>query len=99
MIRGTTPTHEFTIPFDVSLIDDLRISYEQLGEVKLEKSKKDCVLEGNTIAFTLTQEETLLFLTHANVKLQVRVKTTDGNVLTSEIIKLSVGQCINDEVL
>jgi hypothetical protein len=99
MIRGTTPTHEFTIPFEVSLIDDLRISYAQSDKEILVKTKGDCTLEGNTITVTLSQEETFLFDCSKNVMLQVRVLTTSGNVLSSDIITLSVGRCINDEVL
>ena len=37
MIQGTTPTHTFTIPFDVSLIKELKVVYAQQGEIVLEK--------------------------------------------------------------
>lgn len=37
MIRGTTPTLEFTMPFDTSLIAELYITITQNGATALEK--------------------------------------------------------------
>lgn len=99
MIRGTTPTHTFMIPFDTSRIEDLRISYAQSDREIIVKDKDDCTLEGNTIKVTLSQEDTFLFDCKKTVALQVRVKTLDGTALSSEIITVKVGKCLNNEVL
>lgn len=37
MIRGTTPTLEFTMPFDISLIAEMYITLAQNGATVLEK--------------------------------------------------------------
>ena len=99
MIRGTTPTHTFMIPLHTASIADLRISYAQSDQEILVKKIEDCFLEGNTIKVTLTQEDTFLFDCKKTVAIQVRVKTLDGTALSSEIITVKVGKCLNNEVL
>jgi hypothetical protein len=99
MKRGTTPTHIFTIPFDTSLISDLRISYAQNGEEIVCKCKNDCTLEEKTITVELSQEDTFKFECYKQIRIQVRVLTTGGEVLNSDVILLSVGECLNNEVL
>lgn len=99
MIIGTTPTHTFTIPIDVSQIADLRISYAQDNNVLLTKSIKDCVLKGKTISVTLTQEDTLKFNSSTQIKTQLKILTTENVVLVSKISVLLVDECLNKEVL
>lgn len=99
MIRGTTPTHIFTLPFDVSLVADLRISYAQSDQEILVKTKADGTLEGNTVKVTLSQKDTFLFDCKKMVMIQIRVLTTDGSALSSDIIYVKVDKCLNEEVL
>ena len=61
MYRGTTPTHIFTLPFNVEQLQKVEVTYEQLGRVILQKTKTDCTLEGKIIRLELTQAESLLF--------------------------------------
>lgn len=100
MIRGTTPTHTFTIPIDVSQIADLRVSYAQCENEIITKTKEDCVfLSGKIISVTLTQEDTFKFDCSKQVKVQVRILTVEGVVVSSKVKLLTVEQCLNDEVL
>ena len=102
MIRGTTPTHVFKIPLDVSLIEKLRVSYAQDGKVLITKQNSDqnVTLEGETVKVRLTQEETLLFDHSKSIAyVQIRVKTTGGEVLSSRIMNFNVFEALNDEVL
>ena len=82
MIRGTTPTHTFTLPFDVSVIKEIHVIYAQ-GRVKLVKKKADCELSGNEVKVRLSQEETLMFCAALPFKVQVRVLTHIGDALAS----------------
>lgn len=99
MIRGTTPTHVFTLPFDVELIADLRISYGQNNGEIICKTIDDCTLNGNTISVTLTQEDTYKFNCGQQAKAQVKIRTHAGDVLASEFIFISVERCLNEEVI
>lgn len=97
MIKGTTPTHTFTIPFDVSGIEKVKIIYAQDDVVVCEKT--DCVLKGTTIQTTLTQEDTLKFDHKKAVQIQLRILTAGGQALASVIEKVGVSKCLDNEVL
>lgn len=99
MIRGTTPTHVFTLPFDVSVIKTAKVIYSQRGEVVLTKCGDDLRMEGNEIRLTLSQENTLSFTCTDNVSIQLRVLTTANDALASDIMIISVARCLEDEVL
>ena len=99
MIRGTTPTHIFKLPIETGTIRQLRITYNQCGKTVLEATEADCTLTGQEIRFRLTQEDTLLFTPLAAVELQIKVLTTDDNVMASKVMSLSVEKILNTEVL
>ena len=99
MIRGTTPTHQFVVPFDTSVLSEVLITYAQDNKLVLTKNIKDCTIEQDVISVTLTQEETLRFDSDHHVKIQLRALTTGGDALASQIITRSVGDVLNDEVL
>jgi hypothetical protein len=45
MIRGTTPTLEFTLPFDTSLIAEMYVTIAQGEKTVLEKTLSDCSIQ------------------------------------------------------
>lgn len=99
MIRGTTPTHIFNLPFDTSSLKEVRITYEQDGAKVLEKTEADCTLEGSAITVQLTQEETLAFNENKNVSYQLKLLTTDNEVLATRIKQIRVDRVLCEEVL
>ncbi len=99
MIRGTTPTHTFLLPFDVEQIKTLRACYAQRGEVILKKSEADCTLDGNAVCLRLSQEETLRFAAGDRIQIQLRVLTTAGDVFASRLLTAGVEDCLCEEVL
>ena len=99
MIRGSTPTHTFRLPFAGSMVAEAMVIYAQNDVEVFHKDTYDCKLEGNAISVTLDQEETLLLSHLSNVQIQLKVKTTEGVVLVSIPTVISVQKCLNDEVL
>lgn len=99
MIQGTTPTHRFTIPMDASFVQTVRVTYAQKDKVLLTKEGEDCRVEGNVIEVKLTQAETLLFDEFSSVQIQVRVLTTAGDALASDLIRVPCGAILDKEVL
>lgn len=99
MIRGTTPTHTFVLPFDSSLVEKAMVIYAQNDVEVFRKEVPDCHLEGNELRCTLTQEDTFKLSCSHNVQIQLRVLTTDGNALATFPQIVSVGKCLNNEVL
>lgn len=99
MIRGTTPTHYFTLPFDTGQVEKLIITYAQNGVVVLELTEENVAMDGQEIRYQLSQEDTLRFKSNVLAEVQVRVKTTDRNVLASNVMAISVSKILNEDVL
>lgn len=99
MIRATTPTHSFTLPFDYnSYVEKILISYFQDDKIVLEKTESDVEIDGKIVSYKLTQQETNLF-SDGIVKIQVRVITLNQDALVSNIYHMAVKDVLNDEVL
>ena len=102
MIRGTTPTLLFNLPFSASIIKSAEITIKYVDELKkilLTKTLEDCELGENSIRTKLTQEETLQFPAPAITLVQLRILTNDGTALATEPYKVSVKKLLADEVI
>lgn len=95
MIRGTTPTLEFTLPFSTEGVEELYITFVQYGRIVLEKTLPECAVQDGVLKVQLTQADTLAFSCR-QVEIQIRVKFTSGSVLASEIITTSVDRILKD---
>ena len=99
MIRGTTPTHIFNLPFEVDIVECVRITYAQRGKTVFTKGDEDVELEGNQVRVTLTQEDTLMFDCNDCVYVQLKVKTVSGQVLATTRKKVGITTILCTEVL
>ena len=99
MIQGTTPIHTFTLPFDVSMIDKVRIIYAQNDTPVVTKNTEDCQLEGNNVFVVLTQEDTFAFDHNEHVEIQIRLLTTKGEAIASHVKRIDCDKCLENEVL
>lgn len=105
MIRGTTPTLEFNLPFKASIIKSAQIliSYvDNYKEVVIEKKLEDCVLGEASISTELSQEETLAFPAPITAEVQLRVVVNeDGKdiALATDVYKVKVKKLLKDGVL
>lgn len=111
MIRGTTPHHSFTLPFDPPEGAEYRIVYAQgedyKEEVLFEIETKDCAVDGRKISVHLTQAQTLLFDITPHwqngkfipypLKIQVGCKTPGNDILWSKIITTTVDRCLRED--
>ena len=104
MTRGTTPTHTFTLPDNLktATLSALYITYAQRGKTVLEKTLSDVMINNGVITCTLTQADTLKFEVldqHCGcdkVAIQVRMKTSDGTAMASDIMRISVQDILKD---
>lgn len=100
MVRGTTPTLIFTLPFPVSTLSALYITISQHFEnIRIEKSLEDCTVSGNDVSVVLSQEDTLKLVDDRQAFIQVRVRTRDGTALASEMIPCAVEDVLKDGVI
>lgn len=97
MRRGTTPTHTFTFPFSLDVIAKLRVIYKQDDSIVLVKTLDDCIVNGNSVSYKLTQEETLLFNSDRMVDIQIRALTAGNDSLVSRVYKVGVDVCLENE--
>lgn len=96
---GCTPTHIFPLPFSAEVIKTVEITYTQQGVIKFRKTNADCEIKGNSIILKLTQEDTFKFSETPQVKAQVRILTTEGEVVKSNPIYMEPEECLSKEVL
>ena len=99
MIRGTTPLLEFVLPFDIDLLTEAYISLSQDGNIKVNKKLSECEQNGNKLSVKLTQEETLKLQDNKFTEIQLKVKTTEGDVMASQIIRKSTERILNEDVM
>jgi hypothetical protein len=100
MIRATTPTHTFVLPFDYATnVVKLLITYKQGDAIVVEKEEKDVSINSNKITTILTQEETKLFNVNETVRIQVKILTKEGGVMASNVFTVAVSEILNDEVM
>lgn len=99
MFKGTTPTHSFNVSIDTSLVKEVKITYTQKDKEVLVKRTDECTIGEGVITTRLTQEDTFLFEEAVLVTVQLRILTISGDALASAPLMMSVGKCLDDEVL
>ena len=99
MIRGTTPTLEFTIPFNTSLLAEAFVTLSQNENVILDKALHECKCEERKLSVKLTQEETLKLDCNCKTEIQVRARTLEGEALASDIVVVNTERILKDGVI
>lgn len=99
MIRGTTPTLEFNLPFDVSDIAAGYITFSQYGQPVFEKELKDAVCVGTLITLKLSQEDKLKLLAGTRTYIQLRVRLVTGDAMASKIMTVRTDMILKDGVI
>ena len=97
--QGSTPTHEFELPFPTNLVSNIVVTYEQDDSIIIEKKGDEVIRDGYSVKVSLTQQDTLKFKSDKIVKIQLKVKTIEGNVIPSDIIYRGVSEVLNKEIL
>ncbi len=99
MIRGTTPTLEFIVPFDTGQLANAYVTLSQNGNVVIDKALEECQCSENKLSVRLTQEETLKLQCDCITEIQIRAKTLDGDALASNIIRENTERILKDGVI
>lgn len=99
MNKLTTPHFIFTLPFGTEHIKSLKVYFQQNGKLVLEKTKAHCTMDEYDVKLRLAQEETALFNSTKNARVQLHILTTIGEAMVSEIYDVYVGECLGSEVI
>lgn len=107
MRRGTTPTHNFTVPFEIPSGSKIRIVYAQNDAIILERTTETCNVSSNSISVDLSDDETLLFdcqehfydgkVQQYPIEIQIGIKTPDGKKMWSDILKDTPERCLRKD--
>jgi hypothetical protein len=99
MIRGTTPTLEFIIPFDTGILAEAFVTLSQRGNIVIDKALDDCHCNDKKLSVRLTQEETLKLECDCITEIQIRARTQEGEAVASNIIKVHTERILKDGVI
>lgn len=96
MRRGTTPTLIFKVKgLDNDCVDKMYFSLKQGNKIL---TKEDYTFEDNKYYVKLSQEETLMFLPK-QLFVQIKIKTTNGEVIASPIKQTTMDDILSEEVV
>ena len=99
MVQATTPTFVLTLPDTVDLTEPIHFYFTlRQGNIRIEKSDSDLVIDGQTISVYLSQAETLT-LTPGIVKLQLNWTYANGSRACSNIVSVNVTENLLKEVV
>lgn len=100
LIRGTTPTVEFTYSdITVSDITVALLAIKQDKRTIIEKVLSDATVSENSISWTLTQEDTLLLREQRDAYIMCDWKLANGTRGRSKIIVVDVEDPGKSEVI
>lgn len=92
MVQATTPTFVLTLPDTVDLSQAANIYFTlKQGNVTVEKTTDDLVLDGQTISVYLEQSETLL-IEAGRAQLQLNWTYANGARACSDIVSVPVSE-------
>ena len=85
MWQGTTPTIEIKTDINLTPMAQVQLTIEDRKGNRLTINQEELTISEDTVTFQLSQKESLS-LFPGRVRLQLRVKTNDGDVLASNIM-------------
>ncbi len=98
MIRYTTPTLTFKLPFESSYVAAAYITIEQRN-FTLEKTLDDCEVGDDSLSVTLTQEDTGDLEAKTETLVQLRCKGTDSKAYASKKFKIEIDDVLKDGII
>ena len=85
MWQGTTPTIEIKTDINLTPMAQAQLTIEDRKGNRLTINQEELTISEDTVTFQLSQKESLS-LSPGRVRLQLRVKTYDGDILASNIM-------------
>lgn len=99
MIRGTTPTIFFHLPFDIEEIEEMWLTIAQRGKDVITKELADMEYDNGVFSVRLSQEETLILDARQKSEAQLRVKFVTGEAIASVKQPFNVDDVLKEGVI
>lgn len=99
---GMTETSDFTVPIAANDLAEAVVSYQQNGMTVVEKSTTTFYEVDNESCYfiiNLSQEDTLKLRNNDPLYIQLNLKTTAGQRMTSDLLRINVGTQAHREVM
>ena len=98
IFKGTTPTFNFNVCLDTSLVDieNTHVIFTS-GRAIVDKSGNDIIIGDGVMSCSLTQEETLSF-TGSQANIQILVSMDSGQKPASSIMTIPVSSTLKGDV-
>ena len=90
MRRGSTPTFTVNMPAHSSCFSEVTVVFVQNGKVILSLEDDALDFDGYSLTFTLTEEQSFMFEAGHIAELQLRAKTTLGQIVVSDIKQIAI---------
>ena len=98
--KGTEPSLEFVLPFDVSQIKKARVVVRcPVTGAIVKKETAALTMTEQTVSCRLTQEDTFLFPCNTYAEVQLRILTVENVPLKTEVFHAFVTRCLDEEVI
>lgn len=100
MRRGTTPTIQVSVDFDLNACKTVWFTLKQ-GKTEITKEKDSLVIDENGMGFsvTLLQDDTLKLKDNEYCEAQVRALTNEGKAIASNAVGIEVWKILKDGVI
>lgn len=103
ILQGTTPKIVIEIdPDDLAVSDVTKLELAiQHDETLIIKALEDVTVdsEANTIAYTLTEAETLAMSPARNMRVQVRFALSGGDIIGTEVLPVRITNLMSEEMM
>lgn len=106
MFKATTPKFNLIIPYMAYELDKFSVTMAQQGiniytfEHTMSTETEDRFeVEDHLISFSLTQEESNIFVHRYPIHLQLRILLVDGTVVASNVEHINVHNVLDDTIL
>ena len=96
MFIATTPTLNFSLPFDSNTIAAGYITLAQKNRNVIEKPLEEWTRSGTEVSVKLSQKETMLLNPDSNIEIQMRIRLNDGTALASRIFSATAERVLKD---
>lgn len=90
IIRGTTPTIFYTFPIETSGIEKIRVYFLQGNETLITKTEDECLINGNVVSVTLTEQETYSLSVKKRLETKIRFLLDSGKVCGTKPVFIDV---------
>lgn len=100
--RGATKSQSFNLPFDVNVMEDFVITYKQGDDIVIEKTQEDVTIasfDSTLLYYSLNESETMRFKPDQDVKVQLKGRLQNNDIIDSEIFTIAIVDNVSDKYL